>query len=48
MARLGKPHRVAIYPPTGRTREEGHDFVYLAAPVWESHVVTFLDRYTRR
>lgn len=48
MGRLGKPHRVAIYPPTGRTREEGHDFVYLAVPVWESDVFTFLDGYTRR
>jgi hypothetical protein len=36
MARLGKPHRVKIYPPVGRTADEGHDFVHLGVATWGS------------
>jgi len=48
MARLGKPHRVKIYPPSGRTAEDGHDFVYLGAATWEPDVFAFLNERTVR
>ena len=47
MERAGKPHRVRIYPPSGRTAEEGHDFVYREVPTWEPDVFAFLDRRLR-
>jgi hypothetical protein len=46
--RLGKPHRVKIYPPVGRTPEEGHAFLDLRVTTWEPDVFAFLDRYLRR
>ena len=30
MARLGKPHRLSIYPPFGTTASDGHNFVDLS------------------
>ncbi len=48
MARLGKPHRVKIYPPIGRTPDIGHDFVHLAVPTWEPDVFAFLDEHLPR
>ena len=47
MERAGKPHRVKIYPPSGRSAEEGHDFVYREASTWEPDVFAFLDRQLR-
>lgn len=44
MERVGKPHRMKIYPPTGRTPAEGHDFVYREVPIWEPDVFAFLDQ----
>jgi carboxymethylenebutenolidase len=44
MERLGKPHRVKIYPPIGRTADEGHDFVHLGIAMWEPDVFEFLDQ----
>jgi dipeptidyl aminopeptidase/acylaminoacyl peptidase len=43
MARMGKPHRVKIYPPVGRTSDEGHAFVYLGVGSWEPDVFAFLE-----
>jgi pimeloyl-ACP methyl ester carboxylesterase len=43
MKRLGKPHRVMIYPPVGQTPAEGHDFVHLGVSTWEPDVFAFLD-----
>jgi carboxymethylenebutenolidase len=43
MARLGKPHCAKIYPPVGRSAEEGHDLVYLRVDSWEPDVFSFLD-----
>jgi carboxymethylenebutenolidase len=48
MARLGKPHRMKIYPPVGRTAAEGHEFVYRSVDAWESDVFSFLDECMRR
>ncbi len=47
MARLGKPHRVAIYPPVGRTADDGHAFIDLGVATWEPDVFTFLDEHMR-
>jgi len=48
MARLGKPHRVEIYPPVGRSAAEGHNFVHLRVATWEPDVFAFLDEHLRR
>ena len=48
MARLGKAHRVTIYPPFGRTPDEGHAFVYQAASTWEADVFVFLSEHMER
>jgi carboxymethylenebutenolidase len=48
LARLGKPHVLKIYPPVGRTADDGHNFVYTAIPVWEGDVFGFLDQHVRR
>jgi len=46
-ARLGRPHRLKIYPPVGRTADEGHDFVDLGLAIWEPDVFAFLDEAIR-
>ena len=48
LARLGKPHRLEIYPPVGRTADDGHDFPNNSVATWEPDVFTFLDSCTRR
>jgi carboxymethylenebutenolidase len=48
LAQLGKPHRLKIYPPIGKTVEDGHGFMYLGVSVWEPDVFGFLDENVRR
>ena len=48
MKRLHKPHLLKIYPPVGKTSEDGHDFLYLAIPKWEDDVFRFLDEHVKR
>lgn len=48
LARLGKPHFLKVYPPVGKTADEGHNFVYTAIAEWEGDVFGFLDQYVRR
>ena len=48
MSELGKPHRLKIYPPIGRTPEDGHGFLYRGVSIWENDVFAFLDQYMRR
>jgi len=48
LARLGKPHRLKIYPPVGRTADEGHDFPLNSIAAWETDVFAFLDPYMQR
>jgi carboxymethylenebutenolidase len=48
MARLGKPHRVEIYPSLGHTPEEGHALVYRGLSTWERDVFAFLDELMRK
>ena len=43
MTRLSKSHRLELFPPFGKTAEEGHGFVYLGVPSWERDVFSFLD-----
>lgn len=43
MKRLGKVHRVKIYPSVGQTPREGHDFVHRGLSTWEPDVFAFLD-----
>jgi dipeptidyl aminopeptidase/acylaminoacyl peptidase len=48
LERLHKPHLLTIYPPVGRTSEDGHNFLYLAIPQWEHDVFGFLDEQLKR
>jgi len=47
LQQLGKPHRLKIYPPIGRTPDDGHSFLYLGVNIWEPDVFAFLDEYRR-
>ncbi len=42
MTRLGKPNRMRIYPPFGKTAEDGHSFGYLGSRFWGPDVIAFL------
>jgi carboxymethylenebutenolidase len=42
-----KPHLLKIYPPVGKTSDDGHNFLYLGIPQWEHDVFGFLDEYLR-
>ena len=48
LARLGKPHRLKIYPPVGQTVEDGHAFPNNSVATWEPDVFAFLDPYMRK
>jgi len=48
LERMHKPHLLKIYPPVGRTSEDGHNFLYLAIPQWEHDVFRFLDEQVKR
>ena len=48
LAQLGKPHRLKIYPPIGRTADDGHNFPLLGVSIWEPDVFAFLDEYVRK
>jgi dienelactone hydrolase len=43
LTELGKPNLLKIYPPFGRTADEGHDLLHLAVPTWEPDVFRFLN-----
>lgn len=45
---IGKPHRLKIYSPIGRTSDDGHDFLHLGVNIWEPDVLAFLDENMRR
>jgi dienelactone hydrolase len=47
-AELGKPHRLKIYPPIGKTLEDGHGFLYTGVTIWEPDVFGFLDENMKR
>ena len=44
LERLGKPHKMIIFPPYGNTRAESHGgFCSRATAVWGAEVLNFLD-----
>jgi dipeptidyl aminopeptidase/acylaminoacyl peptidase len=47
LERLHKPHLLKIYPPVGKTTEDGHNFLYFAIPQWEDDVFKFLDEHVK-
>jgi len=48
LEQLGKPHRLKIYPPIGRTPDDGHNFPFLGVNIWKPDVFAFLDEQMRR
>ncbi len=48
MTRLGETGKVKIYPPAGRTADDGHDFVHTRIRAWEPDVFAFLDDFVKR
>jgi dipeptidyl aminopeptidase/acylaminoacyl peptidase len=48
LERLQKPHLLKIYPPVGKTSDDGHNFLYIAIPQWKSDVFGFLDEHVKR
>ncbi|HEY7403369.1 MAG TPA: dienelactone hydrolase family protein [Candidatus Angelobacter sp.] len=48
LAQLGKPHRLKIYPPIGKTLDDGHGFFYLGVKIWEPDVFAFLEEQMRK
>jgi dienelactone hydrolase len=48
LARLGKTHLLKIYPPFGKTSDDGHMFVYADIADWELDVFRFLDQHVGR
>jgi carboxymethylenebutenolidase len=48
LEQLGKPHRLKIYPPIGRTPDDGHNFPFFGVRIWEPDVFAFLDKQMRK
>ena len=48
LERLGKPRVLKIYPPVGKTSDDGHNFIYTAIDRWENDVFKFLDEHVRQ
>ncbi len=48
LKQLGKPHLLKIYPPIGKTADDGHAFLFLGVRIWEPDVFAFLDERMRR
>jgi dienelactone hydrolase len=42
---LHKSYVLKIYPPVGRTADDGHNLLYLAIPQWERDVFGFLNEH---
>jgi dienelactone hydrolase len=47
MQRLGKPHVLRVYPPSGADARAGHNLVFRSVRTWESDVFDFLDAQLR-
>jgi dienelactone hydrolase len=45
LTELAKPHMLKIYPPVGRSADDGHDFLHLGITTWEPDVFAFLDQH---
>lgn len=44
MKAAGKPYELKLYPPYGRTTQEGHSFGYFGGAVWAEDVFRFLEQ----
>jgi len=42
MEKLGKPHKIKIFPAFGTTAEDGHSFGYYGGDIWGPEVFAFL------
>jgi dienelactone hydrolase len=47
LAKVGKPCTLKIYPPFGKTADDGHNFVYTDIAEWEGAVFGFLDMHVK-
>jgi dienelactone hydrolase len=47
MEKVGKPHRLKIYPPWGETTHDGHVFGARGSSVWAPDVMAFLEQYLK-
>src|SRR5262249_14766894 len=43
LERRHKSYVLKIYPPVGKTSDDGHNFLYLGIPQWEHDVLGFVD-----
>src|SRR6266566_2385878 len=48
MKDAGKEFEIKIYPPFGKSGEDGHTFAYLGTSVWNGDVFRFLDQHCRK
>lgn len=48
MQDAGKPFEAKIYPPFGKSRQDGHTFGYFGSAVWEQDVFRFLEQHCTR
>ena len=48
LQQLGKPRLLKIYPPIGKTADDGHAFLFLGVSICEPDVFAFLDEYIHR
>lgn len=44
LSRWQKAHVLKIYPPVGKTPDDGHNFLYQGISRWEPDVFQFLDQ----
>jgi carboxymethylenebutenolidase len=47
MKNAGKEYEIKIYPPFGKTAQDGHSFGYFGSAVWGVDVFRFLDKHCR-
>jgi dienelactone hydrolase len=48
LTKLGVPHLLRIYPPIGKTPDDGHDFPVSGVSIWSPDVFAFLDERARK
>jgi carboxymethylenebutenolidase len=48
MKEAGKEFELKIYPPFGKSAQDGHSFGYFGSSVWGVEVFRFLDRHCRK
>ena len=48
MKDAGKEFEIKIYPPYGKSTQDGHTFGYFGSSVWGADVIRFLDQHCRK